>query len=78
MNQQRRPLHAFAGHLLDLYRLITFNPRNPHSYPKVAAAIGLRSFLTWQVTPALLSCKGHVIVAFKEPRRCVRYESPNH
>ena len=34
MNQQRRPLHAFAGHLLDLYRLITFNPRNPHSYSK--------------------------------------------
>jgi hypothetical protein len=34
MNQQRRPLHAFAGHLLDLYRLVTFNPRNPHSYSK--------------------------------------------
>lgn len=34
MNQQRRPLHALAGHLIDLYRLVTFNPLNPHSYSK--------------------------------------------
>ena len=34
MNQQRRPLHALAGHLLDLYRLLAFNPLNPHSYSK--------------------------------------------
>lgn len=36
-------------------------------FPRAASAVGLRSLLTWQVTPALLSWKDHVIVVFQKP-----------
>jgi SAM-dependent methyltransferase len=36
--------------------------------PTVAAAAGLRGFLRWQVTPALLSWKDHVIVVLQKPQ----------
>lgn len=37
-------------------------------FPRVAAATGLRGLLQWQVTPALLSWKDHVIVVLQKPR----------
>lgn len=35
MNKQGMTLAALGGHLVDLYRLATFDVRNPHSYSKV-------------------------------------------
>ena len=34
MNKQGASLSAAAGHVVDLYRLFRFEPRNPHSYSK--------------------------------------------
>jgi hypothetical protein len=34
MNKQGASLSAAAGHVVDLYRLFRFQPRNPHSYSK--------------------------------------------
>jgi SAM-dependent methyltransferase len=36
-------------------------------FPSVAAAVGLGGLLKWQVTPALVSWKDHVIVVLKRP-----------
>jgi hypothetical protein len=34
MNKQGASLSAAAGHIVDLYRLFRFEPKNPHSYSK--------------------------------------------
>jgi hypothetical protein len=34
MNQQNRDIQAYFGHILDLYRIASFNFNNPHSYTK--------------------------------------------
>ncbi len=34
MNKQKQNLQAFIGHIIDLYRLASFNFKNPHSYTK--------------------------------------------
>src|SRR3954469_11885731 len=34
MNKQGSHFAAWGGHLVDLWRLIRFNPRNPYSYSK--------------------------------------------
>ena len=36
-------------------------------FPRATSAVGLRSLLTWRVTPALLSWKDHVIVVLQKP-----------
>lgn len=36
-------------------------------FPGAASALGLRNLLSWQVTPALLSWKDHVIVVLQKP-----------
>lgn len=37
MNKQNRNIQALIGHIVDIYRLITFNFENPHSYTKFRA-----------------------------------------
>jgi len=34
MNEPGRPIRALAGHAIDLFRLVTFDVSNPHSYSK--------------------------------------------
>ncbi|MEA5466509.1 rRNA adenine N-6-methyltransferase family protein [Leptothoe sp. PORK10 BA2] len=42
MNKQNREFQAFAGHLVDLYRLASFKFSNPHSYTKFRAIKNLQ------------------------------------
>ncbi len=56
--------------LLELTRTFAYSRIAPWltRFPRVAAATGLSGLLQWQVTPALLSWKDHVIVVLQKPR----------
>ncbi|HEY9302612.1 MAG TPA: rRNA adenine N-6-methyltransferase family protein [Phormidium sp.] len=42
MNKQNQHFQAWAGHALDIYRLASFNFKNPHSYTKFRQINSLR------------------------------------
>ncbi len=42
MNKQGTIVQAWGGHLVDLYRLLRFDIRNPHSYSKYRNIVALR------------------------------------
>jgi hypothetical protein len=42
MNKQNREFQAIVGHLIDLYRIASFNFSNPHSYTKFRAIKSLQ------------------------------------
>ena len=55
--------------LLEWARTSTYSVVVPwlERFPSATSAVGLRSLLTWRVTPALLSWKDHVIVVLQKP-----------
>lgn len=59
-----------SGMLIELARTAAYSLVLPglKRFPRMAAAVGLRGFLTWQVTPALLSWKDHVIAVLQKSR----------